>query len=177
MTGIDTPLTPTTPDGSKSIDAPVEPTVKRLPPFGSLALARKAIESRHPAHTRTVRPGSPTDALLLARYRALRNRLKTDSLVLAQLEIELKERIGSFEGLEVPGEGTLFWSMNRPNKRTRVHWMKLVKALKIPDSTLAQYKEPELKRRFYFKRKVHGSDGIARLQKLNKEVQELDEEF
>jgi len=55
--------------------------------------------------------------------------------------------------------------------------MRLVKELGISDSKLNEFKEPELKRRFYFKRRFKGPDGIAKLQGPAREVQELDEEF
>lgn len=149
----------------------------QLAPHASLHLARCSVEQTYPHHTEAVRKGNATDAILLARYREKQQQLRRIALEMAALELQLKERIAFNEGLEIPGEGILYWTSKASSRRTRTNWSKLVADLRISEAKLKTYQKAEEGRRFFFRRKVKSPAGHTNTTKGQQEEIAFDGEL
>lgn len=157
---------------------PIHAPARQLSIYNSLYLSRSAMTSAFPHETGKVRKGTIADAVILKRYRAKRAELATAALELAHLEEQLKRRIGFDSAMEVPGEGTLYWTADKSSggNKPKINWMKLVQDLNIPEDLLKKYMHTrEGERRFFFKPGQKLPEGIQHLQGPIKDDEQLDE--
>ena len=133
---------------------------RKLAPFSSLHLSRSALELEYPEHDKKLVDGNATHQYAFEEYKRLRGEMRLVSLEMAYYENVLKRAIGIHEGINIPGEGTLYWTKRKPKIRTKVNWMRLVQDLSIGEDVLEKYKDVSEHRRFCLRAKgqVHAGD-------------------
>lgn len=146
--------------------------VSKLPPYPSLYIARCAMDQKFPHHEKTTKKGTEQDTEKVERLQQIHGQMRRLALELAAVEIELKERIGFHEGLELPeGKGILLWTSATSPRRSRINWMQLVHDFKISEETLKKYHaKNDGQRRLTFKRKAHGPSGIDNLKPTTEQI-------
>ena len=139
---------------------------KTLPPFGSRHLAACAMQAKFPASNGRIRkPSKEVQAKAASLVKELREgigHLRKLSLMIAQVECELKELVNYNDGLEIEGTGIVYWTADKKGRRVgKTNWMKLVKDHKISAETLKKYQEADEARRFFLHAKAHLPEGIS----------------
>jgi len=157
----------------------------RLPPFGSLHLARCAVANEFPHHSQRVRKLNPQQtieaATLIAAVYERKEKLRRLALEMAADEITLKQTIGFDQAIEVPGVGVLYWTSSKSSSKSqqgRINWLKLCHDKGINESELKRYrKETDGQRRFFLRRRVRGPSGIVNMKENRQEDVTFDEDF